>query len=75
LSCFAALVLYELRHGEPLLEVRFFTSAPFAGASAIVVCLSAALGGSPFMNTLYLQNVRGLSPLHAGVTCCPRRRC
>ena len=32
LGCFAALVLYELRRREPLLEVRFFTSAPFAGA-------------------------------------------
>jgi hypothetical protein len=50
-------------------------SAPFAGASAIAVCLSAALGGFLFMNTVYLQNVRGLSPLHAGFTCCPRRRC
>jgi len=29
LGCFAALVLYELRRREPLLEVRFFTSAPF----------------------------------------------
>src|ERR671925_492918 len=32
LGCFAALVLYELRRREPLLEMRFFTSAPFAGA-------------------------------------------
>src|SRR5919109_549569 len=54
LGCFAALVLYELRRREPLLEMRFFTSAPFAGASAIAVCLSAALGGFLFMNTLYL---------------------
>jgi hypothetical protein len=67
LACFAALVLYELRRREPLLEVRFFTSAPFAGASAIAVCLFAATGGFLFMNTLYLQDVRGLSPLHAGL--------
>jgi EmrB/QacA subfamily drug resistance transporter len=71
LACFAALVLYELRRREPLLEVRFFTSAPFAGASAIAVCLSAALGGFLFMNTLYLQDVRGLSPLHAGLYMLP----
>lgn len=71
LGCFAALVLYELRRREPLLEMRFFTSAPFAGASAIAVCLSAALGGFLFMNTLYLQDVRGLSPLHAGVYMLP----
>jgi EmrB/QacA subfamily drug resistance transporter len=71
LGCFAALVLYELRRREPLLEVRFFASAPFAGASAIAVCLSAALGGFLFMNTLYLQDVRGLSPLHAGLYLLP----
>src|SRR5205814_7570350 len=39
LGGFAALVLYELRRREPLLELRFFTSAPFARASAIAVCL------------------------------------
>ena len=71
LGCFAGLVLYELRRREPLLEVRFFTSAPFAGASAIAVCLSAALGGFLFMNTLYLQDVRGLSPIHAGLYMLP----
>ncbi|HEY0632267.1 MAG TPA: MFS transporter [Thermoleophilaceae bacterium] len=71
LGCFTALVLYELARREPLLEVRFFASAPFAGASAIAVFLSAALGGFLFMNTLYLQGVRGLSPLHAGLYMLP----
>jgi EmrB/QacA subfamily drug resistance transporter len=71
LACSAALVRHELRRREPLLELRFFTSAPFAGASAIAVCLSAALGGFLFMNTLYLQDVRGLSPLHAGLYMLP----
>jgi EmrB/QacA subfamily drug resistance transporter len=71
LACFAALVLYELRRREPLLEMRFFTSAPFAGASAIAVCLFAATGGFLFMVTLYLQDVRGLSPLHAGIYMLP----
>jgi EmrB/QacA subfamily drug resistance transporter len=71
LLCFAALVRYELRRREPLLEVRFFTSVPFAGASAIAVCLFAAIGGFLFLNTLYLQDVRGLSPLHAGLYMLP----
>ena len=31
------LVFYELRSFEPLLEIRFFGSAPFSGASAIAV--------------------------------------
>jgi EmrB/QacA subfamily drug resistance transporter len=70
-ACFATLVAYELRRTEPLLEVRFFRSAPFAGASAIAVCLFAAVGGFLFLNTLYLQDVRGLSPLHAGLYLLP----
>ncbi|HUE26268.1 MAG TPA: MFS transporter [Solirubrobacteraceae bacterium] len=68
---FAALITYELRRREPLLEVRFFRSAPFSGASAIAVAAFAALGGFLFLNTLYLQDVRGLSPLDAGLYLLP----
>jgi MFS family permease len=71
LGCSAVLVRYELRRTEPLLEMRFFTSIPFAGASAIAVCLLAALGGFLFLNTLYLQDARGLSPLRAGLCMLP----
>jgi MFS family permease len=70
-ASFIALVPYELRRREPLLEMRFFASAPFAGASAIALCVSAALGGFLFLNTLYLQDVRGLSALHAGLYMLP----
>ena len=33
----------------------------------IAVCAFAALAGFLFLNTLYLQDVRGYSPLHAGL--------
>jgi EmrB/QacA subfamily drug resistance transporter len=66
-----ALIPYELRRREPLLEVRWFRSAPFSGASAIAVCAFAALGAFLFLNTLYLQDVRGLSPLRAGLCMLP----
>jgi EmrB/QacA subfamily drug resistance transporter len=68
---FVALVAYELRRREPLIEVRFFRSAPFSGATAIAVAMFAALGGFLFLNTLYLQDVRGLSPLSAGLYTLP----
>ncbi len=71
LGCFTSLVRYELRRFEPLLEVRFFRSAPFSGASAIAVAAFAAQGGFLFLNTLYLQDVRGLSPFHAGLYLLP----
>jgi EmrB/QacA subfamily drug resistance transporter len=70
-AAFITLVLYELRRREPLLEVRFFRSAPFSGASTIAVAMFAAMGGFLFLNTLYLQDVRGLSPLTAGLYTLP----
>jgi EmrB/QacA subfamily drug resistance transporter len=70
-ACFAALIAYELRRDEPLLEMRFFRSVPFSGATAIAICVFAAIGGFLFLNTLYLQDVRGLSPLHAGLYLLP----
>ena len=71
LACFVALVWYELRRREPLIEIRFFRSAPFSGASTIAVCAFAAQGGFLFLNTLYLQGVRHLSPFHAGLYILP----
>jgi EmrB/QacA subfamily drug resistance transporter len=67
----AGLVLYESRHDDPLIELRFFRSAPFSGATAIAVCAFAALAGFLFLNTLYLQEVRGFSALHAGLLTLP----
>ena len=71
LSSAVALVFYELRRREPLLDMRFFRSAPFSGATLIAVCAFGALSGALFLNTLYLQDVRHLSPLHAGMYLLP----
>jgi EmrB/QacA subfamily drug resistance transporter len=65
------LVLYELRRRDPLIELRFFRSAPFSGATLIAVSAFAAFSGFLFVNTLYLQNVRGYSPLDAGLCTLP----
>jgi EmrB/QacA subfamily drug resistance transporter len=67
----AGLVPYEKRRTDPLIDVRFFRSVPFSGATAIAVCGFAALGGFLFLNTLYLQNERGLSALDAGLFMLP----
>ncbi len=66
-----ALISYEPRRREPLLDLRFFRSAPFSGATLIAVCAFAALGGFLFLNTLYLQDERGFSALHAGLYTLP----
>lgn len=66
-----ALVGYERRRREPLIDPRFFRSAPFSGATVIAVSAFAALAGFLFLNTLYLQDVRGLSALDAGLHLLP----
>jgi hypothetical protein len=65
------LVRYELRRDDPLIEPRFFASRPFSAAAVIAVAAFAAFGGFLFLNTLYLQEVRGLSPLSAGLCTLP----
>jgi EmrB/QacA subfamily drug resistance transporter len=67
----AALLWYEPRQKEPLLDLRFFRSVPFSGATVIAVCSFAAFSGFLFLNTLYLQDVRGLSALDAGLCTLP----
>jgi EmrB/QacA subfamily drug resistance transporter len=65
------LVRYELRRVDPLVEPRFFASRPFAAATIIAVAAFIAFGGFLFLNTLYLQDVRGLSPVSAGLGTLP----
>jgi len=66
-----ALLAYEPRREDPLLDLRFFRSVPFASSIAISVAAFAAFGGFLFLNTLYLQEARGLSPIHAGLATLP----
>jgi EmrB/QacA subfamily drug resistance transporter len=66
-----AFVVVERRRPEPLLELRFFRSHPFTGASVIAVLAFVVLGGFLFVITLYLQQVRGDSPLRAGLSLLP----
>jgi EmrB/QacA subfamily drug resistance transporter len=61
----------ELRRSEPLIDLRFFRSIPFSGATIVAIGAFVALSGFLFLNTLYLQSVRGLSPLDAGLDTLP----
>ena len=71
LAALVAFPLWERRVPEPLIDLRFFRSIPFAGATVTAVCAFAALGGFLFLNTLYLQNVRHYSPVEAGLWTLP----
>jgi EmrB/QacA subfamily drug resistance transporter len=67
----AVFVAYEARRTEPVLDPRFFRSAPFAGAVLTAISAFAALGGFLFLATLYLQDVRDMSALDAGLHMVP----
>jgi EmrB/QacA subfamily drug resistance transporter len=67
----AGLLAYEPRRTDPLIELRFFRSVPFAGATVIAVNAFAAFSGFLFLNTIYLQEVRGFPALRAGLYVLP----
>ena len=67
----AGLLAVEPRRREPLVELRFFRSTPFSTATVCAVAAFVAMGTFLFVNTLYLQDELGLSPLAAGVRTLP----
>ena len=69
-SC-PAFAVYEARRFEPVLDPRFFRSAPFAGSVLTAIAAFAAMGGFLFLATLYLQDARGMSALGAGLHIMP----
>ncbi|HEY2635947.1 MAG TPA: MFS transporter [Solirubrobacteraceae bacterium] len=64
-------IVVELRREEPLLDPRLFRSPPFAGASAVALLAFVVFGGFLFVNQLFLQEVRGYSPVVAGLMLVP----
>ncbi|HVV85336.1 MAG TPA: MFS transporter [Kofleriaceae bacterium] len=65
------LVAYERRRHEPLIELRFFRSIPFASATVLAVLAFATFNGALFLSSLYLQQARGLAPTEAGACMLP----
>jgi EmrB/QacA subfamily drug resistance transporter len=70
-AALAAFCRHELRRAQPLVDLRFFRSIPFAGAAATAIAGMAAFAGFLFLITLYLQDVRGYRPLQAGLFLVP----
>jgi EmrB/QacA subfamily drug resistance transporter len=66
-----ALVAYEARRIEPLLDLRFFRSAPFSAATLLAIVAFAGFSGFLFLNSLYLQEARGLRASVAGLCTLP----
>ena len=61
----------ERRARHPLLSPVLFRSRPFSGAAVIATTGFVVYTGFLFINTLYLQDVRGYSALVAGIIVAP----
>jgi EmrB/QacA subfamily drug resistance transporter len=74
-TCFAvsavlivAFVLLELRQRAPMLDLALFRDSTFTGANTVGLLIMCALFGFIFFMSIYLQSIRGYSPLQAGAT-------
>jgi len=69
-----SLVLFifrQLRLDEPLLDFRIYKYPMFALSSAISVVLSVAMFSAMILTPLYVQTIRGISPLDSGLLMLP----
>ena len=64
-------LFHEGRVREPLIDLRFFRSVPFTAATLTAVAAFASLASFLFLNTIYLQDVKGLNALNAGLDTLP----
>ena len=64
-------IVVELRSKSPMLPLRFFRNPTFAASNAVAASVFFALFGTTFFLALYMQNVRGFSPLETGVRLMP----
>ena len=73
IGCLAIVIffIYEYNIDNPLINPRFFLSIPFTSASFLAIFGFIIYNGYLFLNTLYLQEMRGFSPLEAGLSTIP----
>jgi DHA2 family methylenomycin A resistance protein-like MFS transporter len=64
-------VVVEQRGDVPMLPLGLFSSATFSAATAVGLLINLGFYGELFVMSLYLQALRGLSPLAAGLVLLP----
>jgi EmrB/QacA subfamily drug resistance transporter len=64
-------VVVERRQRRPMLDLTLFRRPAFAGASIVALSISASMFAMFLYLTLYIQDVLGYSPLHAGLRFLP----
>lgn len=65
------IIAHERRRTDPLLELRLFRSVPFSSAILLALFSLAAFGAFLFVTTQYLQDIRNMSALVAGLCVLP----
>ncbi|HYN99861.1 MAG TPA: MFS transporter [Actinomycetota bacterium] len=66
-----AFIVIEIKSRNPMLPLHFFRNPTFAASNVVAAAVFFALFGTTFFLALYLQNVRGFSPLETGVRLLP----
>src|SRR5215475_4742735 len=67
----AAFVAIELRSSKPLVPFSIFRIRTLTGANVVGLLVGASLFSMFFFITLYMQQVLGYSPIHAGLSYLP----
>ena len=71
LGCGMLFVRHAARVAHPVLDPAFFRNRSFSFAVLAAILGFSAMSGFLFLNTLYLQEVRGYTPLAAGLLTVP----
>ncbi|WP_328372131.1 MFS transporter [Streptomyces sp. NBC_00445] len=66
-----AFVAWELRHPQPMLDVRKFLLRPFTGSMIAVLFFFFGTFGAIYYSTQFLQFVLGYGPLETGIRLLP----
>jgi EmrB/QacA subfamily drug resistance transporter len=66
-----AFIAIELRSAAPLVPFRIFRLRTLTGANVVGILLGASLFSMFFFISLYMQQVLGYSPIHAGLSYLP----
>ncbi|WP_127493829.1 DHA2 family efflux MFS transporter permease subunit [Paenibacillus glycanilyticus] len=65
-------IFVELRHKQPLLELRVFRSSDFTRGTLLVWIVQIALFGAMILMPVFLQQIRNYTPLETGIIMLPQ---
>ncbi|MGN6795251.1 MAG: MFS transporter [Streptosporangiaceae bacterium] len=71
LAVLTVFCVHESRTGHPSLDVRLFRDPRLSSAAAAIGLTFFAMSGVYFFMSFYLQDVRGYTPMHAGLLTIP----